>query len=139
MIKINNNIIEKPNMKQREHGDIARIGFFGRASEYEVYVQTDDECQEPHFHVKDIYTEADTAICLQSNRYYKHPNKENYIFKYNFEELLYSFMTEPCRSPRYADNYEFTITMWNLNNQSSCSWQKDTDGYSIIPNYRYTI
>lgn len=119
-----------------ERTDIARIDFFGRAREYEVYVRTDDECQEPHFHVSDIYTETDTAICLQSNNYCKHPNKENHTFKYDFGELLFAFMKEPCRSPRYADNYEFAVTMWNMNNQSECSWQKDEDGFSIIPDYR---
>lgn len=37
----NSNITEKFNMKHRERKDIARIGFFGRAREYEVYVCTD--------------------------------------------------------------------------------------------------
>lgn len=123
-------------MEQRERRDIARIGFLGRAKEYEVYVKTDDECQEPHFHVRDIYTETDTAICLLSNHYCKHLNMGTQFFKYDFRELLYAFMSEPCRSPRYADNYEFTVTMWNLNNQSVCSFQKDEGGCSIIPNYR---
>ena len=122
--------------KQRVRGEKARIGFFGRAREYEVYVRTDDESQEPHFHVRDIYTEADTAICLQSNRYCKHPNTEPHIFRYDFLELLYSFLSEPCRSPRYVDNYEFAVIMWNINNHSDCSYQKGEDGYSIIPDYR---
>lgn len=72
-----------------ERTDIARIDFFGRAREYEVYVRTDDECQVPHFHVRDIYTEADTAICLQSNGYCKHPNTEPNIFRYEFLEIPY--------------------------------------------------
>ena len=101
-----------------------------------MYVRTDDECQEPHFHIRDIYTEADAAICLQSNRYCKHPQKENYAFRYDFWELLFAFLSEPCRSPRYADNYEFAVAMWNMNNQSYCSLQKDEDGCSIIPDYR---
>ena len=71
MKKTNSNITKKFDMEQRERRDIARIGFFGRAKEYEVYVKTDDECQEPHFHVRDIYTETDTAICLLSNHYSK--------------------------------------------------------------------
>ncbi|MBR1550843.1 MAG: hypothetical protein IJ632_00815 [Muribaculaceae bacterium] len=119
-----------------ERSDIARIGFFGRAKEYEVYIKTDDECQTPHFHVSDIYTETDTAICLLSNDYCKHSNGENHTFKYDFGELLFAFMKEPCRSPRYADNYELAVTMWNLNNQSECSCQNDEDGCSIIPDYR---
>ena len=123
-------------MEQRERRDIARIGFFGRAKKYEVYVKTDDECQEPHFHVRDIYTETDTAICLLSNNYCKHPQKESYAFRQGFGELLYAFMSEPCRSPHYADNYEFAVTMWNLNNVSGCSWQKDEGGCSIIPDYK---
>ena len=99
-------------------------------------LKTDDECQEPHFHVRDIYTETDTAICLQSNKYCKHQNKETHTFIYDFGELLLAFMKEPCRSPRYADNYEFAVSMWNINNQSECSWQKDEGGCSIIPDYR---
>lgn len=124
--------------EQREWGEKARVGFFGRSREYEVYVRTDDENQEPHFHIRDIYTEADTAICLQSNRYCKHPNTEPHIFKYGFLELLYSFMNEPCKSPRYADNYEFAVIMWNMNNHSDCRYQRSEDGYSIIPDYRFT-
>ena len=34
-------------MEQRERRDIARIGFFGRAKEYEVYVKTDDNAKFP--------------------------------------------------------------------------------------------
>ena len=124
------------NVPQQERCDIARIGFFGRAKEYEVYVRTDDECQLPHFHVRDICTEADTALCLLSNNYCKHPNKENCTFGYDFGELLFAFMTEPCRSPRYADNYEFAVIMWNMNNQSDCTWRKGEDGISVIPDYR---
>ena len=116
-----------------ERTDIARIGFFGRAKEYEVYVKTDDECQVPHFHVRDIYTETDTAICLLSNNYCKHPNKDVSKVKGYVLEQLYAFMSEPCRSPRYADNYEFAVIMWNLNNLSECNWQKDECGCSIIP------
>ena len=136
MMKTNSNITEKFDMEQRERRDIARIGFFGRAKEYEVYVKTDDECQIPHVHVRDIYAETDTAICLQSNKYCKHQNKETHTFIYDFGELLLAFMKEPCRSPRYADNYEFAVSMWNINNQSECSWQKDEGGCSIIPDYR---
>lgn len=136
MKETNSNITKKFDMEQRERRDIARIGFFGRAKEYEVYVKTDDECQEPHFHVRDIYTETDTAICLLSNHYCKHPQKESYAFRQGFGELLYAFMSEPCRSPHYADNYEFTVIMWNLNNQSDCTWRKGEDGISVIPDYR---
>ena len=136
MMKTNSNITEKFDMKQRERRDIARIGFLGRAKEYEVYVKTDDECQIPHVHVRDIYTDVDTAICLLSNDYCKHPNEENGTFRYDFGELLLAFMKEPSRSPRYADNYEFAVSMWNINNQSECCWQKDEGGCSIIPDYR---
>ena len=135
-MKTNSKEIDRLNMEQRERRDIARIGFFGRVSEYAVYVQTDDECQIPHFHVRNIYTEADTTICLLSNSYCKHPNKDNCKVRGYVLEQLYAFMTEPCRSPRYADNYEFVVTMWNLNNQSSCTLNKDEDGFSIIPDYR---
>ena len=41
MKKTNSNITKKFDMEQRERRDIARIGFFGRAKEYEVYVKTD--------------------------------------------------------------------------------------------------
>ena len=135
-MKINSKEIDRLNMDQRERRDIARIGFFGRAREYEVYVKTDDECKVPHFHVRDIYTKADTAICLLSNNYCQHPNKDVGEVRGYVLEQLYAFMAEPCRRPRYDDNYEFAAAMWNMNNQSECSWKKDECGSSIIPDYR---
>lgn len=119
--------------------DITRIGFFGDAREHEVYVRIDDECQQPHFHVRDIYTEADAAICLLSNQYCEHLNKETHSFKYGFLEQLNILLAEPCRSPHYADNYELEVEKWNMNNTADCSWHKGENGYSVILDYKQKI
>ena len=120
----------------RERSNSARIGFFGKGRMYEAYIRTDDECQVPHFHIRNIYTETDTPILLQSNHYCPHSHKDSKVLSDTELQQLACFMAEPCRSPRYADNYEFAVTMWNLNNQSKCSWQKVECGCSIIPDYR---
>ena len=39
---------------KRVDKDIARIGFFGDRYDFEAYVVTDDVCQIPHFHVRDV-------------------------------------------------------------------------------------
>jgi hypothetical protein len=126
------------NVPQQERCNIARIGFFGKGRMYEAYIRTDDECQVPHFHIRNIYTETDTPILLLSNCYCPHSHKNCKFLTDTELRLLACFMAEPCRNPHYADNYEYAVMMWNSNNQSNCRWHKNKDGYSIIPDYSQT-
>lgn len=50
------------------------------------------------------------------------------------------FMEQPCRSPRYKNNYELAVEMWNLNNSDTyIQIKEDSNGNVIMPNYRKII
>ena len=87
----------------RERSNSARIGFFGKGRMYEAYIWTDDECQVPHFHIRNIYTETDTPILLQSNHYCPHSHKDCKVLSDTELQQLACFMAEPCRSPRFEN------------------------------------
>jgi hypothetical protein len=108
------------NVPQQERCDIARIGFFGKGRMYEAYIRTDDECQVPHFHIRNIYTETDTQILLQSNHYCPHSHKDCKVLSDTELQQLACFMAEPCRSPRFENNYQYATELWNMNNEKGC-------------------
>jgi hypothetical protein len=91
------------NVPQQERCDIARIGFFGKGRMYEASIRTDDECQIPHFHIRNIHTETDTPILLQSNHYCPHSHKDCKVLSDTELQQLACFMAEPCRSPRFEN------------------------------------
>ena len=114
----------------RERCDIARIGFFGKGRIYEAYIRTDDECQVPHFHISNIYTETDTPILLQSNHYCPHSHKDSKVLSDTELQQLACFMAEPCRSPRFENNYQYATELWNMNNEKSCLANGDIPDYA---------
>ena len=119
--------------------DIARIGFFGDRYDFEAYVVTDDVCQIPHFHVRDVLQMGilDAPVRLDANQYIHHGNSTDVLRDYTLS-LLADFMSQPCRSPRYQNNFEFAVSMWNLNNETQLQTGIDKDGNIIIPEYSKT-
>ena len=119
--------------------DIARIGFFGDRYDFEAYVVTDDVCQIPHFHVRDALQMSilDAPVRLDANQYIQHGNSTDVLGDYTLS-LLADFMAQPCRSPRYQNNFEFAVFMWNLNNETQLQTGIDKDGNIIIPEYSKT-
>ena len=119
--------------------DIARIGFFGDRYDFEAYVVTDDVCQIPHFHVRDALQMSilDAPVKLDANQYVRHGNSTDVLGDYTLS-LLADFMAQPCRSPRYQNNFEFAVSMWNLNNETQLQTGIDKDGNIIIPEYSKT-
>ncbi len=117
----------------------ARIGFFGGKYEFEAYVVTDDMCQVPHFHVRDALQMGilDTPVRLDANHYIQHGESTDKLQNYTLS-LLADFMAQPCRSPRFINNYEFAVTMWNMNNETRLQTEIDKDGNIIIPEYSKT-
>ena len=118
------------NVPQQERCNIARIGFFGKGRMYEAYIRTDDECQVPHFHIRNIYTETDTPILLKSNHYCLHSHKDCKVLSDTELQQLACFMAEPCRSPRFENNYQYATELWNLNNEKSCMTNEDIPDYA---------
>ena len=119
--------------------NIARIGFFGDKYDFEAYVVTDDVCQIPHFHVGDALQMGilDALIRLDANQYIQHGDNTDVLGTYTLS-LLADFMLQPCRSPRYINNFEFAVTMWNLNNEYQLELKFDKDGNLLVPDYTKT-
>ena len=119
--------------------DTARIGFFGDKYEFEAYVVTDDVCQIPHFHVRDALQMGilNAPVRLDANQYIQHGESMDELQNYTLS-LLADFMSQPCRSPRFISNYEFAVTMWNMNNETQLQIKIDKDGKVIIPEYNMT-
>lgn len=120
-------------MPFRERNNIARVGFFGEEGKFEVYIMTDDECPKPHFHVRNIFSGTDTSILLKSNSYCFHERRSCRELSEEEQQLLADFMAGPHKNPHYKNNYEYTYTMWNMNNQEDCI-VKSTDA---IPDYAH--
>ena len=119
--------------------DIARIGFFGDGYEFEAYIVTDDMCRVPHFHVRDAIQMGilDASVGLDANQYIQHGESTDELQDYTLS-LLADFMAQPCRSPRFINNYEFAVTMWNMNNETQLQIKIDKDGKVIIPDFSRT-
>lgn len=119
--------------------DIARIGFFGDGYEFEAYVVTDDMCQVPHFHVRDALQMGilNAPVRLDDYQYILHGESTDELQDYTLS-LLADFMSQPCRSPRFINNYEFAVTMWNMNNETQLQIKIDKDGKVIIPDFSRT-
>lgn len=114
----------------RERCDMARIGFLGSGRMYEAYIRTDDECQVPHFHIRNICTETDTPILLLSNHYCYHFHKDCKVLSDTEQGQLARFMAEPCKSPRFENNYQYATELWNMNNEKGCLANEDIPDYA---------
>ena len=125
----------------REETDVARVGFFSvnNTSRWEVYIRTDDSCQVPHFHVRNLFdVSVDIAITLHGVNYYPHDNS---IGRMTHDELycLSDFMEGPCKSTRFDNNYEYAVSLWNLNNKEQYEIDIDEEHNEVfIPDYAFT-
>lgn len=120
-----------------ERANIARIGFFGNW-QYEVFVVTDDEIQIPHIHIRALGNEV--AVRLSENVFLPHGSEfdENHFpdkVREELEEDLAGFMAQPCRSPKFVNNYEFAVCMWNTQNDVQFKCETDGKGNIVIPDY----
>lgn len=115
--------------------EMARVGFM---DDMDVVVYTDDPGYIPHVHIIDNATrgqEFDACVMIEDNRYFSHGNHTD-VFNSKQRKSFDNFMHEPCRSPKYKNNYELAISMWNLNNSDAYVIPKtDNNGETIIPNY----
>lgn len=111
----------------------ARVGFFGKRNELEVYIRTDDAGFIPHFHIRDTATQGDdfdACVELATNKYFTHGSHSD-MLNSRQRKALAEFMEGQCANPKWENNYEFAIDMWNANNSSM-----NIEYNGIIPNYR---
>lgn len=117
--------------------EMARVGFMDQGR-YEIYVWTDDPGNEPHIHIRDYSTHGEkfeTCVKLRTNEYFLH-NGYTDMFNHRYEKLLYEFMTQPSKSPKYRNNYECAVEMMNLNNSTAeVEVKEDENGNIIVPRY----
>ena len=123
-------------MKQKQLNEMARVGIMNNI--YDVIVYTDDRGYIPHVHIIDRTTKGEEFNCcvrLEVNRYFKHGSHQD-EFNSSQCKLFNDFMHQPCRSPKYRNNYEFAVEMWNANNSNSyVQITEDENGDIIMPNY----
>ncbi len=138
---IESTFVVAPKEYVREETDVARVGFFSvnEASQWEVYIRTDDNCQVPHFHVRNLFdVNVDIAFTLHGNHYYPH---ENFFGRMTDEELhcLSEFMEGPCKNAKFDSNYEYAACLWNLNNQEQYEMDIDEEHNEVFfPDYAFT-
>lgn len=122
--------------KRKRLDEMARVGIM--ANTYDVIVYTDDMGNIPHIHILDTNTRGEDFDCcvrLETNRYFKHGRHQDELNTKQCK-LFNEFMNQPCRSPKYRNNYEFAVEMWNTNNSNSYVMIKeDENGDIIIPDY----
>lgn len=105
--------------KQDIYG-MSRVGYVG---ELEVYVNTNDAGNIPHFHLRDSnnWDKFHTCICIDKAEYFHHNGKEDILNSKQRKELQ-EFMLSKVSVDKYADkfenNWELVCFLWDMNNSS---------------------
>lgn len=113
-------------MKIRKHSytditGMARAGF--TKDNYEVYVNTDDGDNIPHFHyrLKSDWNKFHTCIRLDSPEYFHHNGKEDVLNssqKKNLQKFLSSQVTLSRYKGKFENNFELLCFLWDINNSN---------------------
>lgn len=113
--------------------EYARVGFIGGKNNLEVYIHTDDPGYIPHMHIRDYATKGkvfDACVELGENKYFSHGSHKDKLNAKQRKDLA-DFMESPCINPKFSNNYELAVDMWNLNNSS-----QRVEFNGTVPNYR---
>jgi hypothetical protein len=117
--------------------EMARVGYIN--GQFEVYVHTDDGGHIPHVHIRDKATRGQkfaTCVELKRSRYFLHGKYKDVMSGYMAKQFA-DFMESTPQNPRYQNNYELSVDMWNLNNSiEEVVPQYDSNGRIIMPDYR---
>ena len=112
---------------------MARVGF---VDSFEVYVNTNDAGNIPHFHIRDIndWHKFHTCIEIAKAKYFHHGEKTD-ILNSRQRRSLAEFMESPISNPKYGDKFsnvwELVCFLWEINN-SQMPLPDDIE----MPNYR---
>lgn len=125
-------------MKRMIHCDIegmARVGF--TEDMYEVYVNTDDGGNIPHFHyrLKGNWSKFHTCIRLDRPEYFHHTGKEGVLSSKQLKKLV-KFLNDPVRFSKYIglfkNNWELICFLWDINNSNvTCDDFEFPDYYKL--------
>lgn len=104
---------------------MSRVGFLqtkkGDESNLEVYVNTDDGGNIPHFHIRDTHNwnEFHSCIRLDKAEYFLHEGKED-VLSSKQKKILQKFMKSKVTNIKYAsrfeNNWELACFLWDINN-----------------------
>ena len=118
---------------------MARVGFIqtkkGDESNLEVYVNTDDGGNIPHFHIRDTnnWNKFHSCIRLDEAKYFLHEGKEDTLNSKQ-RKLLQQFMTSSVTNSRYKskfeNNWELACFLWDINNSN-----EEIDEFVKQPDY----
>ena len=117
--------------------EMARVGFMKAepekkkgSSEYEVYVNTYDNGDIPHFHLRYAQDGSEFHSCIEFNdaKYFEHEGKEDKLNK-NFRKSLIEFFNKPAENFD-CTNWELALRLWNTNNR-----RPKVDPYLEMPDY----
>lgn len=112
---------------------MARVGY---AAGLEIYVNTNDAGNIPHFHIrdKDDWSKFHSCIKILSPEYFAHEGKED-VLNSKQRKKLQEFMTSPAdidiEGANIPNNWKYICILWNSNN-SSARIPKDAE----MPDYR---
>lgn len=129
---------EMQNQYNKEHGlicEMARVGYFFR-DQYEVYVNTNDPGNEPHFHIRDTSTQGDefhTCIKIKEAMYFHHDGKEDNLNTHQRKSLHEFLQSKPSKQYKrisFPTNWDKVIYEWNENNSGMI-----VDEDQAIPDY----
>lgn len=100
---------------------MARAGF--TKDNYEIYVNTDDGGNIPHFHyrLKSDWNKFHTCIRLDSPEYFHHDGKEDVLNssqKKNLQKFLSSQVTLNRYKGKFENNFELLCFLWDINNSN---------------------
>ena len=101
-----------------EISGMARVGYSGNL---EVYVNTNDSGNIPHFHLRDKDDWEKFRSCIQIIRpeYYVHEGMEDVLNSKQRKDLV-NFMSDNVSIKKYADkfdnNWQLVCFLWDLNN-----------------------
>ncbi len=119
------------NEKQNIYG-MARAGYIDNL---EIYVNTNDGGNIPHFHIRNTkeWNKFHTCIKIETAEYFHHTGKEDILNSKQRKELA-NFMKSNVQIDRYrnnfTNNYELICFLWDINNSTAM-----IDDNTVMPDY----
>lgn len=107
-------------MKRLDIYGMSRVGMDG---DYEIYVNTDDGGNIPHFHYRyhNDWNKFHTCICIESAEYFSHTGKEDRLNSKQ-RKSLNKFMNNRVSISKYSDifdnNWQLVCFLWDINNSN---------------------
>lgn len=117
---------------QEEYKNLTGIALIGYVKEvYEVYVNTDDIVDEPHFHIglKNSCDKFHSCIKILSCEYFEHDGKKDKLNS-RLSKALVAFLQDKDENEPDKTHWQVLVTEWNRNNPN-----RKIDKGVEMPNY----